>query len=127
MFNKAADLRGFFKFKAWLSIDQPDTDIAVQIYEIKADGSSIALASDALRARYRLSTAKETLATKREIWQYDFNSFTFASREVAKGSRLRLLIAALTARRHRETLANRVGFLGVRAFRDSGALRYCYL
>ena len=42
-----------------------------------------------------MSTAKETLATKGEIWQYDFNSFTFASREVAKGSRLRLVIVAI--------------------------------
>ena len=52
----------FFKFKAWLSIDQPDTYIAVQIYEIKADGSSIALASDALRAlpfEYRQRNARD--------------------------------------------------------------------
>jgi hypothetical protein len=58
-FEKATELSGFFKLSVWLGIDQPDTDFDVSIFEIRPDGSSIALTSDAMRARYRENARAE--------------------------------------------------------------------
>ena len=74
-------------------MDVPDTDFAVSVYEIKRDGTSVSLTSDAMRARYRESPTKETLVKPGEINRYEFNSFTFFSRRIAKGSRLRLILS----------------------------------
>jgi predicted acyl esterase len=46
-----------------------------------------------MRARYRESTTKENLVKPGEINRYEFNSFQFFSRRVAKGSRLRLILS----------------------------------
>ena len=46
-----------------------------------------------LRARYRESLRAEKLVTPGEINQYVFEGFTFFSRRISKGSRLRLIIS----------------------------------
>ena len=96
-FAADTDLAGFFKVSAWIAIDQPDTDFAVSIYEIKADGSSVALSDDVLRARYRKNFRQAELVKPGAVERYDFNHFTFAARRVAKGSRLRLVIAPVNS------------------------------
>jgi predicted acyl esterase len=50
------------------------------------------LTQDTLRARYRESLREEKLITPGEINQYVFDGFTFTSRRIAKGSRLRLVL-----------------------------------
>lgn len=92
-FQKDTEISGFFKLSAWISIDQPDTDFVVSIYEIRQDGSSIFMADDLLRARYRKSLRKPELVTTKEPLRYDFDRFTFVAQQVKKGSRLRLVIA----------------------------------
>jgi putative CocE/NonD family hydrolase len=77
----------------WLALDVPDTDLQVDLYEIKKDGSSVALASDLKRARYRESVRKEKLVTPGVPLAYTFDTFTWFSRRVAKGSRLRLVVS----------------------------------
>jgi putative CocE/NonD family hydrolase len=91
------DIAGFFKLSAWISLDQPDTDIMVSVFEIKPDGSSVFLASDSLRARYRHGLREAQLARPGEVERYDFNRFTFVARRLAKGSRLRLAIGPMNS------------------------------
>jgi putative CocE/NonD family hydrolase len=93
-FPADTELSGFFRFVAFIGIDQPDTDFYVEVSEVGLDGSVIPLATDAIRARYRESASRPTLVTSRAALRYDFNHFTFASRLVKKGSRLRLVIHA---------------------------------
>jgi putative CocE/NonD family hydrolase len=93
-FAEATEVSGFVKLAVWLALDVPDTDLQAALYEILPDGGSVFLASDAIRARYRHSMSKEELVTPGAIERYDFDHFTWFSRRVGKGSRLRLLIAS---------------------------------
>ena len=96
-FGKNTQVSGTFRLSAWLAIDQPDTDFSVAIYEVRADGSSILLTTDLLRARYRESQREPKLIETREPLRYDFERFMFVSREISKGSRLRLRIAPINS------------------------------
>ena len=96
-FAADTDLAGFFKLSAWISLDQPDTDFGVSIYEIKADGSSVSLTDDLLRARYRKSFRDAQPVKPGAVERYDFDHFTFIARRIAKGSRLRLVIAPVNS------------------------------
>ena len=96
-FERDTELSGFFKLSAWLAIDQPDTDFAVTVYEIRPDASSIRLTTDVKRARYREGPRQAKLVTTREPLEYVFDGFTFTSRMVRKGSRLRLVIGPVNS------------------------------
>ncbi len=96
-FEKDTEVSGFFKLSAWIAIDQPDTDFAVSIYEIRQDGSSIALANDMLRARHRESLREPKLIRTKAPLRYDFGHFTFVSQEIKKDSRLRLVVAPVNS------------------------------
>jgi uncharacterized protein len=96
-FARDTEVTGYFQLQAWLAIDQPDTDFGVTVYEIRADGSSIMLTNDVQRARYRESLRTPKLVTTREPLRYDFKSFTFVSRMLRQGSRLRLVVAPVNS------------------------------
>lgn len=96
-FERDTEISGFFKLSAWLAIDQPDTDFAVSVYEIRPDASSVLLTSDQQRARYRESEREAKLITAREPLKYEFDSFMFTSRMVRKGSRLRLVVGPVNS------------------------------
>ena len=96
-FEQATQINGFFKLSAWLSIDQPDTDFRAAVYEIGIDGSSILLSTDVMRARYRESFREPKLIRTKRPLLYDFERFTFVSRQVRKGSRLRLVIGPINS------------------------------
>lgn len=91
-FNADTEVTGYIHLVAWMALDVPDTDFAAEVDEIKADGTSVQLTSDILRARYRDSLMEEKLVKPGEINRYSFHGFTFFSRRVAKGSRLRLIL-----------------------------------
>ena len=91
-FPEDTEISGSPKLVAWISMDVPDTDFTVNLYEILPDGKSIQLTADQLRARYRDSAGSEKLVKPGEIVRYEFNAFTFFSRRIAKGSRLRLVL-----------------------------------
>ncbi|HSE41721.1 MAG TPA: CocE/NonD family hydrolase [Acidobacteriota bacterium] len=93
-FAEAFEFTGFLKFVAWISMDVPDTDFQVTVFEILPDGKSILLSQDMIRARYRDSLREAKLVKYGEINRYEFNAFTFMSRQIGKGSRLRLLITS---------------------------------
>ena len=90
-FPENTELTGYVKLVTWISMDVPDTDFMVTLHEIMPDGTSIQLTDDALRARYRESPRKEKPVTPGEITRYEFSQFWFFSRQIAKGSRLRLV------------------------------------
>jgi putative CocE/NonD family hydrolase len=90
-FPEATEVTGPLKLVVWLALDVPDTDFLVDVYEILLDGSSISLTGDLMRARYRESLRQEKLVKPAEINRYEFKSFTYFSRRLAKGSRLRLV------------------------------------
>jgi putative CocE/NonD family hydrolase len=91
-FPEATEVTGFPKLTVWLSMDVPDTDLEVALYEILPEGGSVYLTGATMRARYResLREAKPVPIGKPE--KYVFDNFLFFSRRVAKGSRLRLLV-----------------------------------
>ena len=93
-FEQDQEISGFFRFEAWLSIDQPDTDFAVTVAEISSDGTVTPLSADYMRARNRESLRSERLVDTKEPLRYDFSRFTFASRLVRKGNRLRVVLSA---------------------------------
>jgi len=97
IFEEAIEISGFFKFFGWLSIDQPDTDLHVSIYDIGLDGSSVLLTTDAMRARYRESLREAKLIRTIEPLRYDFERFTFVSRLIRKGHRLRLVVGPINS------------------------------
>jgi predicted acyl esterase len=70
-----------------------DTDFIATLSEIKRDGSNVMLNQDFVRARYRESLRQEKLIKPGEINCYTFDAFTFFSRVIAKGSRLRLVFS----------------------------------
>jgi uncharacterized protein len=91
-FAEDTEISGTLKLVVWMELDVPDTDFQASVYEILRDGSSIMLTSDMLRARYRESLRQEKLVVPGEINRYTFDGFTFFSRRIARGSRLRLVI-----------------------------------
>ncbi len=91
-FAEATEITGFLKLTLWLSMDVPDTDLEVNVYEILPSGSSVELTSGTMRARYRESLRQEKLVTPGKTEKYVFDDFTFFSRRIAKGSRLRLFV-----------------------------------
>jgi putative CocE/NonD family hydrolase len=93
-FEKDTEISGFFRFAAWIALDQADTDFFVAVYEVTADASVLPLAADAMRARYRDGLRTQQLIADRTAHRYEFDHFTFAARLLRKGSRLRLVLAA---------------------------------
>jgi uncharacterized protein len=94
-FETDIEVSGFFRVQAWIAIDQPDADFRICVYEISNDGGSVLLTSDALRARYRQSLREQCLIATQEPLCYDFDRFTFVSRLLRKGSRIRLVIGPI--------------------------------
>jgi putative CocE/NonD family hydrolase len=92
-FERDTEISGTFKLSAWIAIDQPDTDFNVGIYEIAPDSGSIYLTGGVLRARYRESLREPKLISTEQPLRYDFKNFTFVSRMIKKGNRLRLVIS----------------------------------
>jgi len=96
-FDREVEVSGFFKLTVWISIDQPDTDFRASVYEIALNGSSLLLSSDCIRARHRQGPREEELIVTTDPLPYHFEGFTFASRRVSGGSRLRLVIGPVSS------------------------------
>jgi putative CocE/NonD family hydrolase len=94
-FERDIEISGAFKLTAWISINTPDTDIYAAVYEIGLDGGSVRLSTDAVRARYREGLRTPKLIHTSEALRYDFQRFTFVSRQVRRGYRLRLVISPI--------------------------------
>jgi hypothetical protein len=82
------------KLTVWLALDVPDTDFQADVYEILPDGTSVLLANDMKRARYRESLREAKPVPAGEVLKYEFTTFNWFSRQVGAGSRLRLVVAS---------------------------------
>lgn len=96
-FEQDVEITGFFRLSVWLSIDQPDTDFRVSVYEVNLDGGVLLLTADWMRARYRQTLCAASLVTTEAPLRYDFERFTFTSRQIRKGNRLRLAIGPINS------------------------------
>lgn len=96
-FRGPAEISGFAKLTVWLTMDVPDTDLEADLYEILPDGSSVALSGATMRARYRNSLRQPMLVPVDTPEKYVFENFTFFSRRVAQGSRLRLVVRSINS------------------------------
>jgi len=96
-FERDTEISGFFGLSVWLSINQPDTDFRSSVYEVALDGSAVLLTADWMRARYREGFRDERLVDTDAPLRYDFDRFTFVSRLVTKGRRLRLVIGPINS------------------------------
>jgi putative CocE/NonD family hydrolase len=94
-FTADTEVSGFFRLRAWIAIDRPDTDVYVSVDEIDEEGGSIRLSTDAIRARYREGLRHPRLIATLAPLRYDFERFTFVSRRIKRGHRLRLVIAPM--------------------------------
>ena len=91
-FAEDTELSGSVRLTAFLKLDVPDTDFKASLYELPAEGGSVLLTEDMVRARYRESLEKETLVPPGQVLRYEFDGFPFFSRLVRRGSRLRLFL-----------------------------------
>lgn len=91
-FAEPVEISGFPRLSLWVTMDVPDADFWVGLYEITAEGKSILLDDAQLRARYREGRERSVLVTPGRPTRIDFDRFRFMSRRIAAGSRLRLLI-----------------------------------
>jgi uncharacterized protein len=96
------EISGFFRLTVWLSIDRPDTDLRAAVYEIASDGSSVLLATNTLRARYRENLREQKLIRTAEPQRYDFERFNFVSRRIARTHRLRLTVGPIHSIHHQK-------------------------
>ncbi|MCX7601482.1 MAG: CocE/NonD family hydrolase [Meiothermus sp.] len=90
-FAHDTELTGWMRLVVYLSLDVPDTDFEAIVSEITADGRHIRLTADEMRLRYREGRHREVLAEPGRIYRLEFDGFTFFSRRIARGSRLRLV------------------------------------
>jgi len=95
--TEPTEITGAPKLTVWLTMDVPDTDLEAAIYEVLPDGSSVFLTSATMRARYRESLRQEKPVPIGKPEKYVFDNFMFFSRQLAKGSRLRLLIHCINS------------------------------
>jgi putative CocE/NonD family hydrolase len=95
--SEPTEISGAPKLILWLSMDVPDTDLEADLYEILPDGGSVFLSAATMRARYRESARQEKAVPIGKPEKYVFDNFTFFSRQLAKGSRLRLLIHCINS------------------------------
>jgi uncharacterized protein len=92
-FAEATEVSGQVKLTLWTALDVPDTDFQANLYEILPDGGSVFLTSDLLRARHRDSLEREAPVPLGEAVRYEFTGFSWFSRRVSQGSRLRLVVS----------------------------------
>jgi predicted acyl esterase len=69
--------------------------LRARVFEIDEVGGSILLAADTLRARYRTDSRRAQLVSTQEPLRYEFDQFTFISRLIRTGRRLRLVVGPI--------------------------------
>ena len=90
-FESPVTMAGKPKLSLEIIPDQPDADLSVLLHEIRPDGSSIFLSSELARlSRFNTTTQGSLLVGERNVIVLD--DFRFCSREIQRGSRLRLTI-----------------------------------
>jgi putative CocE/NonD family hydrolase len=89
-FTAETVLAGRARLRLRVTADQPDADVFADLYEVLADGSAVGLAHAQLRLRYRNGGDAPLVPGRAEV--VELPRFTFFTRSIAKGSRLRLVV-----------------------------------
>lgn len=87
-------LAGRPRLRLQVASDQPDADLWVDLYEVRADGTSVRVASSSIRLRYRAGGVTGAPMTPGKPERIDLPPLDFFARSIAKGSRLRLVVDA---------------------------------
>lgn len=93
-FAEATEITGWPRLVAWIALDAPDVDLQAALYEILPSGKSVLLSAAQMRARYRESVREAKLVEPGKVLPYSFDTFTFFSRQIVAGSRLRLVLTS---------------------------------
>ncbi|HKE33554.1 MAG TPA: CocE/NonD family hydrolase, partial [Candidatus Acidoferrum sp.] len=96
-FAEATEVTGFVKLTLWLKMDVLDMDLQADLFEILPDGGCVSLTGASMRARYRESLREAKPVPVGATEKYVFDNFTFFSRRIAKGSRLRLIVSSINS------------------------------
>lgn len=88
---------GYATLELFVELDVPDIDLLAGLYEIRADGSTVFLGMSELRARHRNGVDKSELVTPGTVERFAFDRFYWFSRELKKGSRIRIVVAPLNS------------------------------
>lgn len=119
VYADGADIVGRPTVRLFLSMDVPDTDVRVQLFEVRQDGGAVFLGHDWIRARYRNGARQVSLVTPGKVEEYVFNQFPFIARALSQGSRLRLAISPLGASIHQQRNRNSGGVVADETARDN--------
>lgn len=90
-------LFGWPNAKLWIETDLPDADLQVTLADIGRDGSYLKLSDDLLRLRYRESPLRELPCTPGVPMRAILGGFTFVSRRIRAGSRLRMTVRTVNS------------------------------
>jgi len=93
-FSAETVLAGRPRLQLQLAVDQPDADLFVTLSEVLPDGSAIELSWSSIRLRYRKGGVDAVPMVPGKPERIDVPAMHFFARSIAKGSRLRLVIAA---------------------------------
>ncbi len=105
-FADAFSVAGRPRFDALMSLSTKDADLRVRLYEVLADGSSILLGDDLIRARYRNSAKAAELAVPGKRDSFRFDQFPWFARKIEKGSSLRLVLTTINTINYQKNYNN---------------------
>jgi predicted acyl esterase len=91
------EVSGYPILELFVELDVPDVDLLAGLYEIRSDGATVFLGVSELRARHRHGVNRSELVTPRTVERFTFDRFYWFSREVKKGSRIRVVVAPLNS------------------------------
>jgi putative CocE/NonD family hydrolase len=110
-FSRATELAGQMHLTLVCAADTPDFDLWAQVLIVRPDGSTVRLAEDVRRARFRNSQFKEELLKPGQVVEIPFE-FNWTAWRIPAGARLRLIIAPLNSPNYQKNYnsGGRVGY-----------------
>jgi len=90
-------LFGWPKASLWIETTLPDADLQATLAHVDADGSYLKLSDDLLRLRYREGAQQELPCTPGAPMRAVLDGFTFVSRLIRAGGRLRLTVRTVNS------------------------------
>lgn len=91
------EIAGIPRVVLWLEADAPDFDLALMLHEVLPDGRIFYLTETRWRARWRRSLREQHLMPLAQAEECVIDRFYFFARRLGKGSRLRIVIRALSS------------------------------
>ena len=116
-FAHDTEIAGQLRLTLLVQADAPDFDLWAQVIMILPDGSSVKLAEDIRRARFRNSVYKAELLKPNDIVEIPFE-FSWMARRIPAGARLRLTIAPLNSPNYQKNY-NTGGRIGYERLEDA--------